>query len=403
MSILTIEFWVIVILTIICVNTTQTIKKKRIIILVGSCAFYLLYNWKAFLLLFFFSVASFIVATKIRKFRLRKRKVVLCVYISLSISLLGVFKYLHFFVSELSRVFGQRWNYINIIVPLGISFYVLSAIGYILDVYYGKYEAENDFIAHLVFLLYFPKLASGPIERGNKFFVKLKTMESISKQDLYEALQIILFGLIKKIVIADRMEVCVNTVFSHPDRYNALSLIFAMLGYSIQIFCDFSGYTDIAIGISKLMGISLTKNFDLPYCASNPSDFWRRWHISLSTWFRDYVYIPLGGNRTGNVYRNIVITMLLSGIWHGANWTFWIWGLCHGTAQCIQKFVMDKKLKLCNTFVGVLFNFIFVTCMWTVFRSDSITTALLIFKRVLTFKGGVYNTILSLFQYIFCL
>ena len=384
MNILTIEFWLIVVFTVVGVNRVQKSAQKKIIALIGSCLFYFLCSKNGFIFLFLFASFTYVVALFMAK--VDKSKVLLIVYLSTSIGLLGYYKYLNFFVGEINRVFSYNWNLNNIIIPLGISFYILSAIGYIVDIYRKKYVPEKNYITHLLFLLYFPKMASGPIERGNIFFEKLNEWKSIDRKTMYSGLQIILFGLFKKIVIANRLSVCVDAVFACPERYSAISLLYTMLAYSIQIYCDFSGYTDIAIGISKLMGISLCENFDLPYCANSPSDFWRRWHISLSTWFRDYVYIPLGGNRRGNTNRNLIVTMLLSGIWHGANWTYLLWGLLHGVAQCVQKSFKQKKI---GTLGGIVVNFIFVTCMWTFFRADSISTAITFFKGVVTFQQGI--------------
>lgn len=386
MKILTLEFWILVLITTICVNTVKSNRKKQLVLLIGSCFFYLMCSWKAFGLLLVFSSISYVVAIDINKFDMPKKKIIIGIYLLFAIGILGVFKYLNFFALEFGRILGYSWNLRNIVAPLGLSFYILTAIGYVIDVYNGKYKAEKDFVSHMVFFLYFPKMASGPIERGKDFFDKIKEIKSIDLVQGIGAIQIILFGLIKKIVIADRLGVCVDAVFAHPQRYSAISLIFAMLAYSIQIYCDFSGYTDTAVGISQLMGISLSRNFDLPYCAKNPRDFWRRWHISLSSWFRDYIYIPLGGSRKGKTNRNLMITMLLSGIWHGANWTFWIWGVFHGLAQCIYK-AFYKKGKIVP--YGYIINFSFVTIMWTIFRADSLNTAFLIFERVLRLESGI--------------
>ena len=236
----------------------------------------------------------------------------------------------------------------------------------------------------LVFITYFPKMLSGPIERGNVFFEKLEKIEELNWKRFEKGIQIILQGLIKKVVIADRLGVCVDAVFLHPGIYDAAALIWAMFTYSIQIYCDFSGYTDIAKGVSYLLGISLTDNFNLPYCSNNPSEFWRRWHMSLSGWFRDYLYIPLGGARKGKIRKkiNIIVVMLVSGLWHGANWTYVLWGGIHGIAQCFSE---KSKKKILNK-VG---TFLFITLTWTVFRAESMQDVFLIFYRIITWKGGV--------------
>ncbi len=387
MNILTIEFWLIVIITTIGVNLVQNVRHKQIMVFLGSSVFCIMYSLKGYLILICFSAITYAVIMELAKNKIFSKKMLVTGYVCIAVGLLVYFKYLNFFLDETERIFDVSWNFRNVFIPLGVSFYVLSAIGYVLDIYNEKYKPEKNFLTNLIFLLYFPKLASGPIERGNLFFEKIKHWKTVDKAEMNAALQIILFGLIKKIVIADRLSVCVDAVFSFPDRYSAVSLLFAMVAYSLQIYCDFSGYTDIAIGISRMMGITLEKNFDLPYCANSPSDFWRRWHISLSSWFRDYIYIPLGGNREGKANRNIIITMLLSGVWHGANWTYMIWGGIHGVAQCIYR-GSQRKFKS-NTIIGIILNFIFVTCMWTIFRADSMLTALTIFKGVVTFQTGI--------------
>lgn len=257
---------------------------------------------------------------------------------------------------------------LDIVLPLGISFYVLTAIGYILYIYYGKYTVETSYLKVLVFLIFFSKILSGPIERGNVFFEKLEHMKVLTRNRLSTAVQIILFGLIKKLVIADRLGAAVDAVFEHPEIYAAPALICAGISFSIQIYCDFSGYTDIAAGVAYLLGIELCPNFNLPYCSENPSEFWRRWHISLSSWFRDYVYIPMGGSRKKSAltYKNILCTMLLSGLWHGANWTFVLWGLIHGIAQCMYK-AIHVKIKMprgrMKTYVNIFLVFL-VSGIW---------------------------------------
>lgn len=265
----------------------------------------------------------------------------------------------------------------------------MTAIGYVLDVYMGKYDAEKNFWKVATFIMYYPKMLSGPIERGQRFFDKLDSIERITKERFYIGIQIIAFGLLKKLVIADRLGVCVDAVFAAPEIYSAPAILCAMISYAIQIYCDFSGYTDIAIGVSYLIGIQLDENFNLPYCVTNPSDFWKRWHISLSGWFRDYVYIPMGGSRKGSIctYRNILLTMLVSGIWHGANWTFVLWGFIHGVAQCLHR-LWKKRIAVSNWLMMAV-NFTFVTIAWTIFRSDSLGTVGNIFLGVLTWQGGI--------------
>ena len=305
--------------------------------------------------LLFYTLFIYKTSILISKTTRKQSKIITCVGIGSSVLLLFYFKYMHFFLEEIFNLPGTAKN---IIVPIGISFIVLSAVGYLLDVYKRKYAVNQDIVEVILFLCYFPKILSGPIERQDEFSKKINAIIPISKPRLWQGRQIIFY----------------------------------------PISCDFSGYTDIARGTSYLLGVSLERNFDLPYSASNPAEFWRRWHISLSSWFRDYVYIPLGGSRCGTVktYRNIILTMLISGVWHGANWTYWIWGIMHGTAQCIHRLWGGLKEKyLPNRRNGVpksvliVCNLAFICITWTVFRAKSIGQFWMICKRVVTLQPGI--------------
>lgn len=336
MNILTIDYLCLMIISLLGVKLITHMRWKKVFLLFLSIFFYAYWDVRFIVPLLLYALFIYKTSLLISKTTGKWSKVITCVGIASSVFLLFYFKYMHFF---LKKTFNLPGIAKKLIVPIGISFIILSAIGYLLDVYKRKYMANQDIVEVMLFLCYFPKLISGPIERQNEFSKKINAMIPISKARLWQGVQIILFGLIKKMVIADRVGVCVDAVFRAPEIYSAPSILWAMISYTIQIYCDFSGYTDIARGTSYLLGISLERNFDLPYSASNPAEFWRRWHISLSSWFKDYVYIPLGGSRCGAVknYRNIMLTMLISGIWHGANWTYWIWGIMHGVAQCIHR------------------------------------------------------------------
>lgn len=394
MNILTIDYFCLVIFSLIGIKLVSQ-EHKKIILVFLSFFFYAYWDIRFVVLLLFYILFVYKTALLISEHTGRKSKIITYTGIIISAAILLGFKYAYFFTSE---IFPAPLQTINIIVPIGISFLVLSAIGYLMDVYMGKYAANNDIVEVMLFFCYFPKLLSGPIERQDEFSQKINSMIPITKARLWQGIQIIIFGLIKKIVIADRVGVCVDAVFQCPEIYSAPSILWAMVSYSIQIYCDFSGYTDIARGVSYLMGISLDENFDLPYSTLNPTEFWRRWHISLSSWFRDYVYIPLGGSRKGNAktYRNIIVTMLISGIWHGANWTFWVWGVMHGIAQCIHRLWKEIKEKYltyrsnkCTKAVARIFNLLFICITWTIFRADSVNQFLMICKRVVIWQSGV--------------
>lgn len=292
------------------------------------------------------------------------------------------FKYYNFFLNT----FG--YDALNIILPLGISFYTFEAISYIIDVKKGKIEAENNFIIFATYLSFFPNIVSGPIVRAGDLLTQLKENRKITKNSFYIGIQIIAFGVFKKMVIADRLAVFTDDVFFAPKAYCWWTILLAVLSYSIQIYMDFSGYSDIAIGCAKCLGYELKKNFDLPYVSSSITVFWRKWHISLSSWFKDYVYIPLGGNRKGKVRQiiNLLIVMTLSGLWHGASWNYIIWGLLNGILLCIEKpFVKQRK----NNVLTIFTNFIFISLTWIFFRAETCDKALLIIERMLTLQDGV--------------
>lgn len=385
MNFVSVEFWMLVVATVMGCQLCRNQNGKLIIISLASCFFYAWWDYRFLLLLLTYTTVTYVITRIMRP----GNKGYAIAFVVLSLFLLGGFKYFNFFIETLNGIVGTKHQTLNTILPLGISFYILTAIGYVLDVYYGKYAAESNYLKVLVFIIFFPKLLSGPIERGNKFFEKLDHIENLTRERCSTGIQIIVLGLIKKLVIADRLGVCVDAVFGNPDIFGAPALLCAVLSYAIQIYCDFSGYTDIAIGVSYLLGIRLDNNFNLPYCAKNPAEFWRRWHISLSSWFKDYVYISLGGSRKGKIstYRNIMITMLVSGLWHGANWTFILWGALHGTAQCLHKMFSRKKKS--DSHVWMILNFIFATIAWTFFRADSVASGCKLLTGILKWQSGV--------------
>lgn len=312
MNFVTLEFWILVCITTLGCRLSKDQNVKLGILAGASIIFYLWWDYRFLILLIGYTMVTYAISRRIKP---GEKKYTL-LFVIISLGMLGWFKYYNFFAESFSYFSTADIKVLDIILPLGISFYVLTAIGYILDIYYGKYTVETSYLKVLVFLIFFPKILSGPIERGNVFFEKLEHMKVLTRNRLSTAMQIILFGLIKKLVIADRLGAAVDAVFEHPEIYAAPALICAGISFSIQIYCDFSGYTDIAAGVAYLLGIELCPNFNLPYCSENPSEFWRRWHISLSSWFRDYVYIPMGGSRkkSASTYKNILCTMLLSGL-----------------------------------------------------------------------------------------
>jgi len=282
---------------------------------------------------------------------------------------------------------------LKLVLPLGISFYMFQAMSYLFDVLYKKVDVEKDFVKLAVFITFFPQITSGPIVKSKDFLPQLNSLHRIKKDNLYLGIQLFLLGLTKKLVFADRIGVAVDAVYASPAAYNGLSVIIAIIGYSFQIYCDFSGYSNMAIGIAKIWDFDLGENFNAPYIAINPSDFWKRWHISLSSWFRDYVYIPMGGNRKGKfrTYFNLFITMVLSGIWHGANVTFIIWGIVHGLGSAFNKISKDLGIKIkLPKLLCIVLNYTFVSLAWVVFRAKNINEAICIYKSMFNMKGLMY-------------
>ena len=288
---------------------------------------------------------------------------------------------------------------LNIILPLGISFYLFQAMSYLLDVKKGAITAERDFVKLAAYISFFPQITSGPIVKAHDFLPQLDRLHRVRKDNVYLGVTRFVTGLTKKVVLADRIGVAVNAVFAAPAAYNGLSIAMAVIGYSLQIYCDFSGYSDMAIGIATVWDFDLGRNFNMPYLAENPSDFWRRWHISLSSWFRDYVYIPLGGSRRGRfrTYVNLLVTMLLSGLWHGANATFLVWGAYHGLG-CVAHRMLGRRggqKKPWQTALCTAANCLFVSLGWVIFRSESVGKAMEIFLGLFRGTGICYVNVFT--------
>lgn len=325
-----------------------------------------------------------------------------CFGIAILLAALAYFKYMNFFVVSFSKILGIDSPSLNIILPLGISFYTFTAIAYLVDVYKGKIAAEKNFILTALFLSFFPKLISGPITRADDFIPQLKKYNGLTFKNFKVGIQVFAFGLFKKIVLADHLGVFTNDVFRTPTAFNSGTVILAAISYSLQIYFDFSGYSDMAIGTAKILGIELKPNFNMPYLSANPQEFWRRWHISLSEWFRDYLYFPLGGSRksAGRTYLNLLIVMLASGLWHGAGWTFIAWGGLHGIFSCAGKFIssMTKQKSAVSTptiktkifqLLKIATTFFIVTLLWIFFRAENFTKAFQTLKACFIFQKGI--------------
>jgi alginate O-acetyltransferase complex protein AlgI len=366
-------------------------KNRNLFLLGASYLFYATWDWRFLFLLLFSTMLDYFSGLQIEK-TIRYRKFCLLFSISINLGFLAVFKYYNFFVSSLIEGLHNigieaNVSLLNIVLPVGISFYTFHGISYLIDIYYKRIKAEKNIISYSLFVCFFPLLVAGPIERANHLLPQINKIRYFYYTKAIQGLKLILWGLFKKIVIADQCAKFVNIIFENQvDASGTTNWIGAVL-FSIQIYCDFSGYSDIALGTAKLFGFELLRNFNFPYFSKNIAEFWRKWHISLSSWFRDYVYIPLGGSKASYIkkIRNILIVFLLSGLWHGANWTFVFWGLMHAfflivSSQFVSKReiqivqVENLKTKLISFFLLVK-TFVIVTVAWVFFRSETIANA----------------------------
>jgi alginate O-acetyltransferase complex protein AlgI len=404
MSFVSLAFFLLFIATYIACKLSKNRQQKHIVLLTASYIFYAYWDVRFLLLLIFQTYISYLFAIKIEHtIDRQKAKRWMTFGVSISLSLLGFFKYFNFFVGSFAHTFGiNSFGALNIILPVGISFYTFQALSYLIDVYRGKLKACDQFVKISLYIAFFPQLVAGPIVRATDFLPQLEQDRQMNRTNLSEGSQIFLFGLIKKIIIADRLAVCVDAVFASPKSYSGLSIFLAVIAYSIQIYCDFSGYSDMAIGIAKTLGYDLCKNFDMPYLSRNPTEFWQRWHISLSAWLRDYLYIPLGGNRKGKTRTkiNLMLTMLLGGLWHGANWQMVFWGMLHGGALVVHKtfyeqvklrgiHLHNKTAKQVVSAVSMIGMYLFTCLCWVFFRAQSFSDAIVILTRIVTNASGI--------------
>ena len=346
------------------------------------------------------------------------RKLLLGISMAFNIGLLAFFKYFNFFVDSWIHLLNNigyhtqnTWT-LNIILPVGISFYTFQTMSYTIDVYRNKLKPTGDFISFAAFVSFFPQLVAGPIERASNLLPQILGQRTFSYEKGMQGLRLILWGLVKKVVIADVLALKVDDIFGNYHDFGGGVLWLGALYFAIQIYCDFSGYSDIAIGVSKLFGIELMSNFKFPYFSRNVAEFWRRWHISLSTWFRDYLYIPLGGSRgsTWKSLRNVFVIFLVSGLWHGANWTFVVWGGVHAMLF-VPSYIKGSNRKYVDNVVAesswfpslreagqILFTFLMVVLAWVFFRSESLASALEYLSFMFTkfnfppiYKNGLYS------------
>ena len=390
-------FYIIVITLYLVVSSAKNIRKY--VLLLSSYIFYAAWDWRFLALLVFVSFiawcAGLILEREGPKYRIK------LISISSLLIILGLFKYYNFFILSLQDLFRETFLerdllWLSFILPLGISFYIFQAISYIFDVDRKQLSASKDFANVALYISFFPQLVAGPIVRASSFFPQIKKNYSINQRTIAEAILLISIGLFKKIVIANYLAILiVDPVFGFPEEHGSFDTLLAVLAYAVQIYCDFSGYSDMAIGLALLLGYRFQPNFNQPYSARSLKDFWGRWHISLSSWIRDYLYIPLGGNKGSKIRQAIVllVTMSLAGLWHGASWNFLVWGALHGTALSAERLLsLDKKLPFYR-----YFTIIFVLSLWIPFRSgtwdETENLVASMFSGIFYFSNGYYPQI----------
>lgn len=365
---------------------------RNLLIIVASYVFYGWWDWRFLILLILSSIIDFVNGWVIGQAQTQiRKKIFLGISLIAQLGLLAYFKYCNFFLDsfiDLSRHVGfhDSVTIIKIILPVGISFYTFQTLSYVIDVYQGKLKPTKNIFDFLAFVSFFPQLVAGPIERAAHMIPQFSTLKKFNYSQSVDGLKLMLWGFFKKLVIADTIAKFVDIYFANPDQYDSTYAWVAIIGFAFQIYCDFSGYSDIAMGCAKTLGIELMVNFRTPYFSTTFSEFWQRWHISLSSWFRDYVYIPLGGNRGTFLFfaRNIFITFLLSGFWHGANYTFVIWGATHALLLIVERLLQKKNSRFQWP---PLFVFFVVVLCWVPFRSKDFSQMVDVFGHLFNFSG----------------
>lgn len=406
-------------------------KIRYIWLLVCSYYFYMCWNAQYALLLFASTFITWLsgiaidnAAKKEEGTDRTRSKGIVAISLVLNLTLLFFFKYANFTIENLNALLADtgvtiRVPKLDLLLPVGISFYIFQALSYTIDVYRGDVQVERNLLRYMVFVSFFPQLVAGPIERSSRLLGQFYEKHCFSFDRMVQGLMLMLWGYFQKMVVADRLSVLVDQVFNYSSYYQGFTILIGALFFAVQVYCDFAGYSTIAVGAAQIMGFDLMENFHQPYFATSVADFWRRWHISLSTWFRDYLYIPLGGNRNGKwaKYRNIMIVFLTSGLWHGANWTYVIWGGLNGLYQVIG--AQTKKLRAgCRRLFGVRENtrsgrllatvitFLLVDFSWIFFRAATLEDALTVIRQLFSsfnpwvlFDGTLYTLGLSMVDF----
>ena len=367
--------------------------------LLGSYFFYGWWDWRFLALICVSTFIDFFVGQQLDSTSgAFDRKRLLWISLIVNLGFLAFFKYCNFFIESFeysfqSIGFNVSGPALNIVLPVGISFYTFQSMSYTIDIYYKKLKPESDLLRFATYIAFFPQLVAGPIVRASSFLPQFNWQRNFDWNRSMSGLAQVLWGFFKKVAIADSLALFVDQCFAAPNNFGGLHLLIGVVFYSFQIYCDFSGYSDIAIGLARIMGFDFPENFRTPYFSRSFSEFWRRWHITLSTWLRDYLYIPLGGNRNGRfkTYRNLMLTMLLGGLWHGANWTFVFWGFLHGLYLVVERLLkpfrgfIPKNILISG--LTILLVYSLTNLAWIFFRSSDFNTAMVIIHKLITLEG----------------
>ena len=395
--------------SIIIIYFLIPVKYRWILLLAGSYYFYMCWKVEYVFLILFSTIVDYLVGIQMGKtIDKNKRKILLVISLVTNLGLLFAFKYFNFFnesVREVFQAFDLSYAIpaIDVLLPVGISFYTFQTLSYSIDVYRGAKEPEKHFGIFALFVSFFPQLVAGPIERSQKLLPQLYEKHKFDFDRIVDGLKLMVWGFFMKLVIADRLAIYVNAVYNNPEQHTGLTLALATVFFAFQIYCDFAGYSNIAIGAAKVMGVNLMINFNRPYFSKSISEFWKRWHISLSTWFRDYLYISLGGNRVSipKWYFNLLIVFVISGLWHGANWTFVIWGALNGLylifeiitknwSKKVNHVLYLNRLPRLNLFLRTIITFLLACFAWIFFRANSSHDAFLIINQLFVFDNPLY-------------
>ena len=393
MNFVSIAFFVFFAVMLLSQLVVRNSRARQLILLAASYVFYGWWDWRFCFLMLALTAVAYFTALGVENKRDRR---IMALGVIVPLIVLFFFKYMNFFVDSFCAAFGiSAPGALNIILPVGISFYTFQSLSYTIDAWRGNVKVSHDFPKFALYIAFFPQLVAGPIVKAAEFLPQLDEERRPDGKRIAVGMNIFFWGMLKKAVLADQLSPFVDSVFGTPGAYASWTVMLAVLAYAMQIYFDFSGYSDMAIGCAKCLGYDLAKNFDLPYISRNVSEFWKRWHISLSSWLQQYLYIPLGGNRKGQArtYVNLMLTMLLGGLWHGAGVNFIIWGGLHGAALCVHKLWRRLRGPASGNpalrYLSMLCTFVFVCLCWVPFRAADFETCRVIYAKLFSWSAGI--------------